>query len=141
MGYRLKRNLEFKETFQKVVRDLGVVASWIQRKDLIELTIKQKASRTFISEEQAERFLISYLKNPNNYFDNIKNPNKREMQRHLIPIMVNFIKNGYGTYESASLAVHQEAPSFFISYRTARDHVLGDYYDRERASHNTPKST
>ncbi len=137
---RFERKKDFLNKYGELVKALGLRFFFISREDLIRLTLMQKAKRTYVSEERAMFFVKEYLKDPLNYFNTIKSEYSYSLQRHVIKRSIYYLALHYPFFTAVYKAIHEEAPSFFVSYRTARDYLFNDYYDR-RIKLKTSKRT
>lgn len=77
------------------------------------------------------RIITEYKRNPH-YLEQLPTDYSRAMYRDLIAKSLFYHQMGLDLFEAVYKAIHEPAPSFFVSFRTARDYIVNNYYDRKR---------
>lgn len=127
---RLQRDADLRRVYFKTVESLGERSKLLTRTEVIRLTLRNGAPRTYINPEQAEK--IWYTHKRKKPFTR-KSPIAQRRANHIIRLMKPLITEQHLTVKEASFqAVYAPAPSFFVSVDSAIKNILTGAYDARR---------
>ena len=133
---REKRNRDFRNIYRKTIEDLGDKVWRMTSEDLIRLTLSKPAPMLYIDEERICRIISDFINRPRKHYMAVKEQAKKNTSKSMYMHITRLASEYFYTHdidikEAARYVQNQPAPSFFISYRTARDYIINDYYDRK----------
>lgn len=127
---RLQRDADLRRAYFETVRGLGLRSTLLTRTEVVRLTLRKSAPRTYINPEQAEKIWYSH-KSDKSFAR--KHQAAQRLANHIVRLMESLITNERLTVKEASFrAVYAPAPSFFISEKSVIKYLLSGAYDTRR---------
>lgn len=127
---RLQRDAELRRAYFETVESLGERSKLLTRTEVIRLTLRRGAPRTYINPEQAEKIWYTHKREKPL---TRKSPIAQRLANHVIRLMEPLITEQHLTVKEASFqAVYAPAPSFFVSVDSAIKNILSGAYDTRR---------
>ena len=127
---RLERDAELRRAYFETVESLGERSKLLTRTEVIRLTLRRGAPRTYINPEQAEKIWYTHKREKPL---TRKSPIAQRLANHVIRLMEPLITEQHLTVKEASFqAVYAPAPSFFVSVDSAIKNILSGAYDARR---------
>lgn len=127
---RLERDAELRRAYFETVESLGERSKLLTRTEVIRLTLRRGAPRTYINPEQAEKIWYTHKREKPL---TRKSPIAQRRANHVIRLMEPLIIEQHLTVKEASFqAVYAPAPSFFVSVDSVIKNILSGAYDARR---------
>lgn len=134
--FREKRNRDFRRLYKETIQELGDKCFDLTTKELIMITLSKPAPMLYIEEDRIARIISDFINRPRMHYKavraEIKKDSSKSLHRHIARLASEyFYSHDIDIKEAARYVQMQAAPSFFVSYRTARDYIINNYYDRK----------